>query len=207
MFNRKKTPEPVKLKPGEYFTLSDYYEKQYPIDLEEFKKACPFDKNTTDLTKKAFIPADLQDLRKSDYPLLKKKHFLYFLALHTALLMEVYKHFYNNYDEFKERNKGMIFEYGCSNVYLYPWDILRALRVSFDKDLFWACFREVFTKLRTDDNFCGINEEDFMEIFINDPDMNNEKYSYGKSWKKMCQIEWDEIVLSSIPRYHARSSE
>jgi hypothetical protein len=183
--------------PDEYGCLYDYYKQQYLTDLEEFKNACKIDKKTGN---KLFFVQDLDSIIRSRHPLLGKKHFLYFLVIHTALLMEVHKYFPKKYVEFQKVNKGIVFEYGLTNTFIHPWNILERLNVPFNQELFSSCIGWVISQLMTDYYFCGIIPQDFMDKFINDPDLNSNRTLYGKNWKELCANEWIEIITSTCPK-------
>jgi hypothetical protein len=190
---KKPVASGIEFNPGEYSSLFDYYTKQYLTDLEEFKEVCK-------TGKELFFVQDLDLLNKSKYRLLKKKHFLYFLAIHTALLMEIHKTFPEKYEEFKKVNNGIVFEYGLTNTFMQPWDVLERLNVPFNQELFSSCVGWVMSQLMTDKYFCGIIPDNFMDKFINDPDLNNSKTSYGRKWKEICTKEWVEVITSICPK-------
>lgn len=181
-------------------TLHDYYNIQYYKDLDILKNTFITDRYTKTSEDKLFFVKDLEDFKKSKHPLLNKKHFMYFLAIHTAFLMEVHKFFPEKYDEFKHLNKGMVFEYGLTNTFMYPWEILQRLHISFDKKLFSDCLGLVMSEMMTDYYFCGIIPRDFIDKFIDDPDLNNPKTPYGKEWKEIAEEEWFQVVKSICPK-------
>lgn len=171
-------------------SLYDYYRQQYPKDLEIFKELCLTDKKYITPADKLFFVQDLETIKKNGHPLLQKKHFVYFMIINTAFLMEIHKHFKEKYEEFKHKNNGMVFEFGLTNTFIQPWEILERLNISFDKELFSDCIGWSISKLMTNDYFCGIIPIDFMDKFINDPDLNKDETSYGKEWKEICTEEW-----------------
>jgi hypothetical protein len=197
---KKRVELATTFKPGEYDSLYKYYEQQYPVDLEEFKKACFTDMKTENLDNKSFFVQDLDNLRKTNHSLLSKKYFIYFLSIHTALLMEIHKHFNDKYDEFKAMNKGLVFEYGLTNTHILPWEIPPRLHVHFDDNLFSKCLSLAISQLMTSYRFCGIIPQDFMNKFINDPDLNSEKIPYGKGWKERVTEIWVKINLYVCPK-------
>lgn len=181
----------------EFDTLYEYYKIQYPKDLDIFRNACLTDKNSEN---KLFFVQDLDDLKKNNHYLLKKKHFMYFLAIHTAFLMTVHKHFNDKYDKFKIMNKGMVFEYGLTNTFIYPWGILDRLGVSFEKELFSDCLGRVMSDMMIDYHFCDIIPRDFMDKFIDDLDLNNSKTIYGREFKEIAKEEWFQTNRCVCPK-------
>lgn len=185
---------------GEFETLYDYYKIQYPKDLEIFKDACSSPNYNNDKERNICNVHDLENLKRSRHPLLRKKHFIYFLTIHTAFLMTVHKHFNDKYEKFKIMNKGIVFEYGLTNTFMYPWKILERLRVPFDKELFSNCLGLVISEMMTDYHFCEIIPNDFIDKFIEDPDLNNPKTPYGKEWKEIVEEEWFQVIKSICPK-------
>ena len=125
---------------------------------------------------------------------------MYFLVIHTALLMEIHKFFPQKYSEFKAVNKGIVFEYGLTNTFMHPWDVLERLDISLDQELFSSCLGWVISQLMTDKYFCGIIPDHFMDKLINDPDLNDSKTLYGRKWKEVCTKEWVEVITSICPK-------
>lgn len=188
------------LKSDEFNTLYEYYKIQYSKDLENFKNACPNKKHTSDLRYESFFAQDLEYLKETNHSLLKKKHFIYFLVIHTAFLMTVHKYFIDTYENFKIINKGIVFEYGLSNTFILPWDILIKLRISFDKELFSDCLGLIMSEMMTDYHFCEIIPADFINKFIDDPDLSNPKTIYGSVWKEIAIEEWFQTTKSICPK-------
>lgn len=184
----------------EFDTLYDYYKIQYPKDLEIFRDTCSTDKYSMNPKDKLFFIDDLHNFSKSNHYLLKKKHFVYLLTIHTAFLMTVHKYFNNKYDEFKTINKSIIFEYGLTGTFVYPWEILKILGIPLDKELFSNCLGRVMSDMMTDYHFCKIVPRDFIKKFINDPDLNNPKTHYGKEWEEIAIEEWFRVVKSICPK-------
>ena len=174
--------------PNKFPSLYDYYKNQYPKDVEVFCKACRY----YDGGNRAMVD-DLEHLKRTGHPLLDKKHFVYFMVIHTALLMFVYKRYRGKYDEFKQKNGGMVFEFGLTNTFIYPWEILQRWNVSFDKELFESCLGWVIFRLNENYNLCNIVPNVFLGGFIEDPDLNKDTTPYGRAWKKMCVDAWVSI--------------
>lgn len=184
----------------EFDTLYNYYKIQYPKDLEVFIGACLTDKYTKEPEDKLFFAQDIEDLKKNNHYLLNKKHFMYFLVIHSAFLMTVHQHFNNKYEEFKAVNKGIVFEYGLTGTFMKPWIILDRLNISFDGELFSGCLVRVMSDMMTDNHFCGIIPRDFMDKFIDDQDLNDPKNPYGKEWKEIVTEEWFQTTKSICPK-------
>lgn len=178
-------------------SLYSYYTKIYPKDLEVFRLACPSVQYADTPENQLFFVDDLEHLKRVGHPLLGKKHFVYFMVIHTALLMAIYKYYRGKYEEFKKKNGGMVFEFGLTNTFIYPWEILRRLNVSFDRELFGFCLLWVIHRLMTDYYFCEIIPNDFMGRFIDDPDLNKADTPYGKAWKRVCTDAWIEVATST----------
>jgi hypothetical protein len=188
------------LAPNEFNNLYDYYTIQYPKDLEIFKQACVYPNYCNDKENNIRNVGDLQLLQENNHYLLKKKHFIYFMAIHTAFLMTVFHYFGEKFEEFKLVNKGVIFEFGCTNIFMMPWGILERLDIHFDRKLFSDCLGLVISQMMTDNYFCGIIPRDFMDKFIDDPDLNNPKIPYGKHWKKIVKEEWFQATRCICPK-------
>lgn len=184
----------------EFNTLYEYYKIQYPKDLEIFRDTCSTDKYSTNPKDKLFFIDDLHNFRKSNHYLLKKKHFVYLLAIHTAFLMTAHKYFNDKYEEFKTMNKGIVFEYGLTNTFVYPWKILKILLIPFDKKLFSDCLGRVMSDMMIDNHFCGITPRDFMDKFIDDLDLNDPRTLYGKHWKEIVTEEWFQSTRCICPK-------
>lgn len=185
---------------AEFDTLYEYYQIQYPKDLEVFRDACLTDKYTKEPEDKLFFAQGIEDLKKNNHYLLNKKHFIYFLVIHSSFLMTVHQHFNDKYENFKVKNKGMVFEYGLTNTFMHPWEILDRLQISLNKELFSDCLGWVMSDMMTNYHFCEIIPRDFIEKFINDPDLNNPKTHYGKEWKEIATEEWFQVIKSICPK-------
>ncbi len=197
----KSTPNLINDNPEQFMSLYDYYKIQYPKDLEIFRNACTTDSYTKEPKDKLFFVQDLNFLIRDKHPLLRKKHFMYFLVIHSAFLMTVHKHFNDKYEKFKIMNKGLIFEYGLTNTFMYPWDVLNRLEIFFDKELFGDCLGRAMSDMMTDYRFCEIIPRDFMDKFIEDQDLNNSKTPYGKEWKGIATKEWFQVIKSICPKF------
>lgn len=201
--NKKKKHTPsVKriLAPNEFNNLYDYYTIQYPKDLEIFKQACVYPNYNNDKENNIRNWGDLQLLKENNHYLLKKKHFMYFMTIHTAFLMTVHNYFGEKYEEFKLVNKGVVFEFGCTSIFMQPWDVLERLNITFDRKLFSNCLGWVISEMMTDNYFCGIIPNDFMDKFIDDRDLNNLMTPYGKSWKRIVKEEWFQATRCICPK-------
>jgi hypothetical protein len=183
-----------------YSSLYNYYKYEYLTDLDVFKKACPSYNHADVPENQLFFVQDLTFLKKNDHILLKKKHFMYFMVVNTALLMAFHKYQESKYEEFEKRNNGIVFEFGLTNTFIYPWEILRRLNVPFDKELFMTCLGMSIGRLMTDDYFCGIIPNDFIYKFMDDPDLNKNDTIYGKEWKSMCLEEWFNHTSCICPK-------
>jgi len=177
-----------------------YYKDGYPIDLDIFRKACPSYKHVDGSQNQLFFVQDLTFLKENDHVLLKKKEFMYYMVINTALLMTIHKYFKDKYDEFKSRNKGIVFEFGLTNTFIPPWEILQRLNILFDKELFSNCLGMAIGRLMTDDYFCGIIPNDFIYKFMDDQDLNKNDTIYGKEWKNMCLEEWFNHTSCICPK-------
>ncbi len=175
-------------------SLYEYYKKQYPIDFELFKVACPTNK-TSDIENKFYFIDDLEYLKKIKHPLLEKRHFIYFMVINIAFLMVVHEYFRDKYEEYRHLHRGIVFEVGLHYVYMSPWDILQKLDMSLDKELFQNCLGHLISDLFVNDNLCGIVPRDFIGKLTTDPDLINEKYMVGKEWEKMCMDEYLAIKI------------
>jgi hypothetical protein len=83
---------------------------------------------------------------------------------------------------------------------MYPWEVLSRLHVSFDKELFSNCLGLIMSQMMTDYYFCEIIPRDFMDKFIDDPDLNDQKTTYGKEWKEIALEEWFQVIKSICPK-------
>lgn len=172
-------------------SLYEYYKNQYPIDLENFKLACPTHK-IEGIEGKGYFVDDLDYFRDINYPLpnLKKEHFIYFMVIQTAFLMVIHKYFHDKYEEYKIKNKGVLFEFGLTNTFVYPWDILKRLKLGFNKSLFQNCLGYLIMEIFENDNLCGIIPRDFIRKLTTDPDLTNRENMIGRVWEKMCMDEY-----------------
>ena len=179
----------------------NYYRNEYLEDLEIFIKACPSHKITYNQNNNLIFVNDFKYLEKSGSRLLKKKYFMYFMAIQTALLMTVHSYYSNEkYEEFKNKNKGLLFEFGTTNTFSSPWGILQMLNIPFDKELFSSCLGLAIDRLMTDDYFCGLIPNDFIDKFIDDPDLNKKDTIYGKEWRSICLEEWFNQTSCIYPK-------
>lgn len=175
--------------------LADYYPNQYQLDLKAFKLESPTHKKygLEGIEGKGYFVTDLDYFRSIDHPLLKKKYFVYFMVINTAFLMTVHKYFYNKYEEYKIKNLGVLFEFGLTNAYVYPWEILRRLKIGFNKRLFQNCLGYLISDLLVENNLCGIIPKDFMDKLINDQNLTDKKLIIGRMWAEMCSDKLSKI--------------
>ena len=197
----KDSPSKIIKKPTSDFSPTyDYYKDGYPTDLDIFKKACPSYKHVNGSENQSFFVQDLTFLKESDHVLLKNKDFMYYMVINTALLMTTHKYHENKYEEFKKRNNGIVFEFGLTDTFISPWEILQMLNIPFDKRLFSSCLGSAINRLMTDDYFCGLVPDDFMSTFIYDIDLNKSDTIYGKEWRSICLEEWANQIFYLCPK-------
>ena len=109
--------------------------------------------------------------------------------------MVVHEYFRDKYEEYRLKSGGLLFEFGLTNTYVYPWEILKRLKLGVDIQLFQNCLGCLISDIFVNDNMCGIAPRNFLDRLISDPDLANNKTIIGKEWAKMCTEELSAIKI------------